>query len=93
MSARRATVKPTTGAPISAMRYAHLVVEAGSLLAAMRDLGASFEDIERANRLLSDSTPQTIGAIIQDIQSQVLDLQRDYEADGINASWFDSCED
>lgn len=71
-------------ATISDMRFMHLVSEAGTLLAEVRTLGATFEDMKRDKSLLDNATPQTIGAVIHDLQAQVYDLQRDNDINGID---------
>lgn len=84
---------PLSPVSLSDMRYSHLVIEAGSLLAEMRVAGASFEDIDRAHDLLEHSNPQTIGAIIHDLQSQLTDLQRYNEEYGIDPYCFEEEEE
>lgn len=74
---------------ISDIRYNHFVHEAGSLLAELRTLGATFEEINRAKSLLEHATPQSIGAIIHDLQSQVSSLQEFNTTNGINPDCFD----
>lgn len=78
-----------TTSTISDMRYTHLLIEAGSLLARLYRLGASFEDCERAKHLFDNPTPQTIGAIIHDLQAQVGDLERSNAMDGIDPEWLE----
>lgn len=74
---------------LSTMRYQHLVIELGSLLAELRSLGASYEDCERANHLIENVEPSTIGAVIHNLQSQVEDLRFAAERDGIDTAMID----
>ena len=66
------------------MRYQHLVLELGTLLATLRSLGASYEDCERANRMVATVTPSNIGAVVHDIQAQIDDLRFEADQEGID---------
>lgn len=76
-------------AAISTMRYNHLVLELGSLLAELRYLGASYEACERANAMVDTVTAGNVGAVIHDLQSQIEDLKYAAERDGIETSMID----
>lgn len=83
-------MKATVASPLSTMRYQHLALELGSLLAELRYLGASHEDCQRACAMVETVTCDNIGAVIHDLQSQIDDLKSAAERDGIGSRLIDS---
>ena len=75
---------------LSDMRFIHLQSELNHLLIEFRDQSPDDEDLQRAIRLAKKATPETIGAVIHDIQGQLATLIRRNRQEGIS---LESCLD